>query len=249
MRDRRPPRHARASAPRTRHAPESIDERRHLIVRAALDLLDEHGFEAMSLRHLARHLGMHAPGLYWYFESKQELTDLMAKAILEDGLSSVGPLAPNQTWEEWLLELAVTARRALLSRRDGARVVAGAYLLRTNTMSPILETALEILESAGFDRLAALGATMTLLRYATGIALDEQASPLGEHPTRAGGKRLHELPVPQVDATRWPRTADAFQRAFTGTIRDREAIFRWGVTLIVRGLAASVSERGRPRSS
>ena len=65
----------------------------------------------------------------------------------------------------------MTARRALLARRDGARVVAGAYLLRTNTISPIIETALEILESTGFERLAALGATMTLLRYATGIAL------------------------------------------------------------------------------
>jgi TetR/AcrR family tetracycline transcriptional repressor len=247
MRDRRPPRPPRDHGPsrrRARHGPESIDERRQLIVRAALDLLDEHGFDAMSLRHLARHLGMHAPGLYWYFESKQELTDLMAKAILEDGLSSVGPLRPGQTWEEWLVELAVTARRALLARRDGARVVAGAYLLRTNTMSPILETSLEILESAGFERLAALGATMTLLRYATGIALDEQASPVGEMPARLSAKQALELHTPHIDAARWPRTADAFQRAFTGKIRDRETVFRWGVTLIVRGLAGSVSAAG-----
>lgn len=240
MRDRRPPRQSRPTRHRARHSPETLDERRTLIVRAALDLLDEHGFDAMSLRQLARHLGMHAPGLYWYFESKQELTDLMAKAILEDGLSSVAPLRPGQTWEEWLVELAMTARRALLARRDGARVVAGAYLLRTNTMSPILETALEILEGAGFERLAALGATMTMLRYATGIALDEQASPIGEMPGRLSAKQAMELHAPHIDATRWPRTADAFQQAFTGTIRDREAIFRWGVTLIVRGLASSV---------
>ena len=240
MRDRRPPRHARTDRHRTRHVPETLDERRTLIVRAALDLLDEHGFDAMSLRQLARHLGMHAPGLYWYFESKQELTDLMAKSILEDGLASVGPLRPEQTWEEWLVDLAVTARRALLARRDGARVVAGAYLLRTNTMSPILETSLEILEGAGFQRLAALGATMTLLRYATGIALDEQASPVGEMPARLSAKQALELHTPHIDATRWPRTADAFRQAFTGTIRDREAIFRWGAMLIVRGLATSL---------
>lgn len=241
MRDRRPPRSSRTSRHRTRSVPaESPDERRQLIVRAALDLLDEEGFDAMSLRHLARHLGMHAPGLYWYFESKQDLTDQMARAILEEGLSSVGPLEPNQTWDEWLVDLAATARRALLARRDGARVVAGAYLLRANTISPIIETALEILESAGFDRVVAFGATMTLLRYATGIALDEQASPWGEVPGRAGAKRLLELPVPQVDAERWPRTADAFQRAFTGKVRDPELIFRWGATLIVRGFASSV---------
>lgn len=242
MRDRRPqrpPRPARDRGHRTRHAPESVDERRRLIVRAALDLLDEYGFDAMSLRSLARHLGMHAPGLYWYFESKQELTDLMAQSILQDGLASVGPLRGGQTWEDWLVELAVTARRALLARRDGARVVAGAYLLRTNTMSPILETSLEILEGAGFERLPALGATMTLLRYATGIALDEQASPVGEMPARLSAKQALELHAPHIDAARWPRTADAFQQAFTGTIRDREAVFRWGVTLIVRGLASS----------
>jgi TetR/AcrR family tetracycline transcriptional repressor len=245
MRDRRPPKHPRPNRHRARPAPESIDERRDLIVRAALDLLDEYGFDAMSLRQLARHLGMHAPGLYWYFESKQELTDLMAKSILEDGMSSIGPLRPDQTWEEWLVELAVTARRTLLARRDGARVVAGAYLLRTNTMSPILETSLEILENAGFDRVAALGATMTLLRYATGIALDEQASPFGQMPAPGGGKQLLEFTVPQIDATQWPRTADAFRRAFTGTIRDREAIFRWGVTMIVRGLASSMRQARR----
>jgi TetR/AcrR family tetracycline transcriptional repressor len=240
MRDRRPPRHPRPGRHRTRLAPDSIDERRTLIIRAALDLLDEEGFDALSLRHLARHLGMHAPGLYWYFESKQELTDLMAKSILEDGLSLVGPLREGQTWEDWLVELAVAARRALLARRDGARVVAGAYLLRANSISPIIETSLEILEAAGFERLAALGATMTLLRYATGIALDEQASPWADTHGRVGAKQLLELPVPQVDASRWPRTADAFQRAFAGRVRDPEAVFRWGVTLIVRGLASSV---------
>ena len=152
----------------------------------------------------------------------------------------MGPLRPGQTWEDWLVGLAVTARRALLARRDGARVVAGAYLLRSNTISPILETSLEILESAGFERVAALGATMTLLRYATGIALDEQASPVGEMPGRLSAKQVLELHAPHVDAARWPRTADAFQRAFTGTLRDREAVFRWGVTLIVRGLASTV---------
>ena len=79
MRERRSSPAPRQSRHRGRPAsPESLDDRRQLIVRAALDLLDEEGFEAMSLRHLARHLGMHAPGLYWYFESKQELTDLMA---------------------------------------------------------------------------------------------------------------------------------------------------------------------------
>src|SRR5215471_16483673 len=105
-------------------------ERRSEIVRAALKLLHEHGFERLSLRRLASDLGMHAPGLYWYIESKQELINLMAKAILDEGLGSIAPPADGQTWQEWLVELACSTRRALLAYRDGARVVAGAYVVR-----------------------------------------------------------------------------------------------------------------------
>jgi len=87
-------------------------------VGAALDLLDADGFDQMSLRRLASHLGMHAPGLYWYIESKQDLIDLMAKAILDRGLADLKRPAPETKWEDWLVELACTTRQALLAYRD-----------------------------------------------------------------------------------------------------------------------------------
>jgi AcrR family transcriptional regulator len=220
-------RHARDFAPH---------ERRAEIVQAALGLLGETGFDGLSLRHLARHLGMHAPGLYWYIESKQDLIDLMAKAILDQGLYPVAPLKEGQTWDDWLIKLAGTARRALLAYRDGARVVASAYLVRTNAITPVIEQSLIVLEDAGFDRAVALGGTMTLLRYATGIALDEQASPVGT----AGAPidaRLAAMPPPKVDARRWPRTADAMRTVFERNLRDPDRMFLFGAQMIVRGLA------------
>ena len=143
---------------------------------------------------------MHAPGLYWYIQSKQELIDLMAKVILDEGLYPIPPLRGRQTWEEWLVELACTTRQALLAYRDGARVVASAYLVRTNAITPVIEQSLTILEDAGFDRLVALGGTMTILRYATGIALDEQASPTGPAPGPAGVASRNRSP--RIDAVR-----------------------------------------------
>jgi TetR/AcrR family tetracycline transcriptional repressor len=220
-----------------RWAIETTDDRRQAIVQAALDLLDEGGLENMSLRRLAAHLGMHAPGLYWYIESKQDLIDLMAKEILVAGMADVGPLADGQTWDDWLVELACTARKALLARRDGARVVAGAFLFRSDAVAELIELALEILEDAGFERLRALGCTMTVLRYATGIALDEQASPMGGPSDLTAVERFARLPVPEIDASRFPRAADAFQRVFDGKLRDRDAVFRWGAQMIVRGMA------------
>src|SRR4051794_31377147 len=162
----------------TRERAVDVDARRDEIVRAAIDLLDDVGLDGLSLRQLAVHLRMHAPGLYWYIESKQDLIDRMANLIMGEGLAGVGPLAPDQQWDTWLVDLACTARRALLAHRDGARVVASAFLVRTSAVTPVIEHALEILEGAGFERVVGLGVTITLMRYATGIALDEQLSPL-----------------------------------------------------------------------
>jgi TetR/AcrR family transcriptional regulator, tetracycline repressor protein len=220
-------------------------ERRAEIVRAALGMLAETGFDGLSLRRLAGHLGMHAPGLYWYIESKQELIDLMAKEILDTGLYPIAPLSPGQTWDDWLVELACTSRRALLAYRDGARVVASAYLVRTNAITPVIEQSLTILEEAGFERVIALGGTMTLLRYATGIALDEQASPIHTAPGMSMQERLATLPPPEIDARRWPRTADALRTVFDRNLRDPDRMFRLGAQMIVRGLAEKI-ESGPP---
>ena len=225
----------------TRHgAEDAASAKRQEIVAAALELLDQEGFERLSLRRLGARLGMHAPGFYWYIDSKQALIDLVAKAILDEGLAGVAPLAEGQTWDEWLIELACMVRRALLVRRDGARVVAGAYLLRTEAITPIIERSLEILETAGFERLVALGGTMTLIRFATGSVLDEQASPFRGSGTQTMEERLRELPPPPIDASRWPRAADAMRQAFEIRLQGRERIFRWGATLIVRGMGEAL---------
>jgi len=224
-------------------APESLEERRELIVAAALDLLDSDGFDQMSLRRLASHLGMHAPGLYWYIESKQDLIDLMAKEILDRGLADLATPAPDTTWQQWLVDLACATRHALLARRDGARVVGSSLLLKAGSLTPSIEISLEILERAGFERLVALGATMTLIRYAIGAALGEQTSPIASIADKAEFARRAKTVLAAVDTTKWPRTADAYRMLFESDardrpgIRDRDRMFRWGAEMFVRGIA------------
>ncbi len=224
-------------------APETVEERRESIVRAALDLLDADGFDQMSLRRLASHLGMHAPGLYWYIESKQDLIDLMAKEILDHGLADLQRPTPETKWEDWLVEFACAMRGALLARRDGARVVGSAFLLKTGAFAPALEIALQILEEAGFDRLLALGATMTIVRFSIGAALGEQMSPMSGIVEASELERVTRLLVTSVDASKWPRTAAAYQQLFEADGRDRmgiqhrDRVFRWGAEMFVRGIA------------
>jgi len=231
----------------SRPAPtENREQRRADIVRAGLELLEQGGLDALSLRRVAQALGMHAPGLYWYIEDKQELIDLLAKAILDEALAGERGPAEGEGWEPWLTEVAVRVRRALLAHRDGARVVAGAYLFRTNSITDLMEIAIDTLEREGFSRDMALHCAITVMRYTTGIALDDQASPT----TRRAEimKRLEEgRPIgPKIDPERWPKVAEVMGRwvskVFVAGVDPTslgELHFRHGLALVMAGIRSA----------
>ena len=231
----------------SRPAPtENREHRRAEIVRAGLQLLEEGGLDALSLRRVAQALGMHAPGLYWYIEDKQELIDLLAKAILDEALVGEKGPAEGEGWEPWLTEVAVRVRRTLLAHRDGARVVAGAYLFRTNSLTDMMETAVEALERDGYNRDMALHCAITVMRYTTGIALDDQASPKTRREEIM--RRLKErVPIgPRIDPERWPRVAEVMGRwvkeVFVAGVDPAslgELHFRHGLAVVMAGIRSA----------
>jgi TetR/AcrR family tetracycline transcriptional repressor len=231
----------------SRPAPtENREQRRAEIVRAGLDLLEEGGLDALSLRRVAQSLGMHAPGLYWYIEDKQELIDLLAKAILDEALVGERGPAEGEGWEPWLTEVVVRVRRALLAHRDGARVVAGAYLFRTNSITDLLEITIDAMERDGYRRDMALHCGITVMRYTTGIALDDQASPTKRRAEIM--RRLKEgIPVgPHIDAERWPKVSEVMGRwvkqvfvAGADPASLGELHFRHGLALVMAGIRSA----------
>jgi TetR/AcrR family tetracycline transcriptional repressor len=231
----------------SRPAPtENREQRRAEIVRAGLDLLEEGGLDALSLRRVAQSLGMHAPGLYWYIEDKQELIDLLAKAILDEALVGERGPADGEGWEPWLTEVVVRVRRALLAHRDGARVVAGAYLFRTNSITDLLEITIDAMERDGYSRDMALHCGITVMRYTTGIALDDQASPTKRRAEIM--RRLKEgIPVgPHIDAERWPKVSEVMGRwvkqvfvAGADPASLGELHFRHGLALVMAGIRSA----------
>lgn len=70
--------------------PGRVEQRRSQTRRQILDaawrLADEHGFESLSLRELAEQVGMRAPSLYSYFDSKAAILD----ALFAEGHRAVG---------------------------------------------------------------------------------------------------------------------------------------------------------------
>jgi TetR/AcrR family tetracycline transcriptional repressor len=144
---------------------------RATIVEAALRLLDEVGLDQFSTRRLAAELGVKGPSLYWHFRNMAELRDLMADKLLTDALPAPDAFAD---WKVWLAEGARGFRRAALSCRDGARILAGARpteARRRDRFGPNIAR----LQAEGFSERDAGGAFVVLARYAMGFALAEQA--------------------------------------------------------------------------
>ena len=121
---------------------------RDAVVDAAVDLLGEVGLEGLSLRRLARDLGVSAPTLYWHVADKRTLLDHVAERLLADQWQ-VTPPAPGEDWADWLRERAVVQYRALVAHRDAALVVAGNR--PTEASLPAVEVVLGTLIDAGLS--------------------------------------------------------------------------------------------------
>lgn len=145
---------------------------RPMVVRAALELLNEAGLDGLTTRRLADALGVQGPALYWHFKNKQELIDEMARALLADAF---GPIRPGQDWAEWLRDGARRTRRAMLSYRDGARLLAGYRPTGPHgRVDP--EAFFGPLRDAGFVMPDAAWAAITVFQFTFGFTMDEQAA-------------------------------------------------------------------------
>ncbi len=154
----------------------SID--RDAIVRAALKLLERDGIAGVSTRLVADALGIAGPSLYWHFKDKRQLLDHMAEAMLAEAQASPDPLLHEPDWRVWLKSAARAYRRAALSRRDAAQVLAGARPTGTHPTLNYPEM-IARLTREGFSQEHAPYVVWSLGRFALGWAVSEQAASLG----------------------------------------------------------------------
>jgi len=82
------------------------------ITKAAIQLADTDGLEAVTIRRIAAVLGAGANSLYWYISSKDDLFELMADAVYGE---IELPSAPSGDWRADLRAIAY-GTRAVLSR-------------------------------------------------------------------------------------------------------------------------------------
>ncbi|HLS24241.1 MAG TPA: TetR/AcrR family transcriptional regulator C-terminal domain-containing protein [Beutenbergiaceae bacterium] len=206
---------------------------RQTIAAAALDLLDEDGLDALSLRKLATRLGVKSPALYWHFTNKHELLDEMARLLVSAQPPS--PLAAEEGWDTWMLRFARNRRQVLLSRRDGARLVVGSR--GTEETITALDAALAGLLERGFTAVQALRGLTTINAFVLGFVQEEQADT--QRHAETGERRPEDTLVEQRDQLlrHTPALAEAIA---SGGDPGGTAAFEDGLRVIVSGIAAVV---------
>jgi TetR/AcrR family transcriptional regulator, tetracycline repressor protein len=144
------------------------------IVQAALDLLDEVGMDGLTVRALAARLGVQAPALYWHVPSKQALLDEMATQTWRQIGEHMAALPAELPWRELMAEYALSVRRELLGRRDGAKAFSGATLTDPAVIRR-QETTLAHLTRQGFPLDDAVRGLLLVHDFAIGFCVEEQA--------------------------------------------------------------------------
>jgi TetR/AcrR family tetracycline transcriptional repressor len=210
---------------------------REAIVTAALELLADGGLEAVSFRRIATRLGVSAPTLYWHVDSKRQLMDLMAEALVRRPESGYAGPRPGQPWWEWLRTDARQVFATLISTRDAPRVVAG------NRPTPEafagIGRVLAVLVDAGLTPGQAQQTLFAIGAYVIGSATEWQAE--------AERQRSQPLPGPAgdgLDALRARALADQpLLLAAVAELRDRPhtEAFEHGLDLLVEGLRTRYS--------
>jgi len=205
---------------------------REVILEAALALLDEVGMDKLSTRLLAERLGVQQPALYWHFKNKRALLDAMNGEILRRAHERRLPL-PDESWETFLRENARSFRRALLARRDGARLHAGTEPDPGDL--EMVEAQLAAVVSRGVPATQAMTLMIALGRYTVGCVLEEQAAP----PDAA----VRQQTLDAAAASR-PLLAEAF-----ASYREAgpDAMFDIGVDLMLEGAKARLADAAATR--
>jgi AcrR family transcriptional regulator len=199
---------------------------RDRVLRAALDLVDREGVEALTMRRLGRELGVEAMSLYGYVDSKEDLIEGVVEQVFRE-MPLVVP-GPGD-WRERVRRHAAMYRQVLLDHPNAVRLV-GRRPLDSESVAAFVDSALAELRAIGLD-LSTAGRVLGIMASFT----------LGHVAERVGDELRARTPPPteaKVDPVRYPHLAAAGQMDTADF--DRE--FELGMDFIIAGIERLTAE-------
>ncbi|RBQ15846.1 TetR family transcriptional regulator [Spongiactinospora rosea] len=200
------------------------------IARTSLRLLNETGLDGLSMRLVAKELGVRVSALYWHVRNKQELLDTIAETLFLDAIDGLEAPARSQSWDDWLRAQAGRLRHGMLRYRDGARVFAGTHLTHP-ALFRMTELTFRTLMDEGFTLSQASSGYHALYHYTVSYTIEEQA----RQGSGYGEENPYQRPL-EVDPARYPLSAQILGGRWQ---EDPDAGFEDGVRLILAGMKAT----------
>jgi AcrR family transcriptional regulator len=211
---------------------------RDRVLRTAIALADERGVDELTMRKLAKELGVEAMSLYNHVASKGDLLDGMIDLVFSE---IEAPVAGGD-WRAELRKRAVSTRQALLRHRWAVGEMEG----RTNhgpSNLKVHDAVLGCLRAAGFSIEMTVHAVSVQDAYVYGFAL-QQTDMSSETPEDFAAEAQRQM-VDYADAlVDYPHLVEVVGGHVAKAGYDYEAEFLFGLDVILDGLERLPRESG-----
>ena len=203
---------------------------RERVLRAAIEVADRNGIDALTMRGLGRELGVEAMSLYNHVRSKDDILDGIVDLVLHD-IEVPGPGTP---WRAAMRHRAISAHQVLLAHPWAAMQITSRLSIGPG-MTRYLDATLGRLREGGFSIEGALDAWNTLDSHLYGFTLQELNLPfeVDEAP------QISAEVLGQLSADTFPYVAEIIGHVMAS---GRHEDFTFGLDLILDGLERLLQE-------
>ncbi len=204
---------------------------RERVLHAAIRLADEAGVEALTMRKLAKELGVEAMSLYNHVANKDDILDGIVEIVF--GEIELPPIGAD--WKTAMRQRAISTRDALSRHR-------WAVGLMESRMRPgpanvrLHDSVLGCLRQAGFSVEMAVHAYSVQDSYIYGFALQENGFELQRNSLPADEASLAKTMLRQLPANDYPYIAETVGGYVTKPGYEFADEFEFGLNLILDGL-------------
>lgn len=204
------------------------------VVDAGLELLDEDGTAALSIRAVAGRLGVNPNALYNYVDSRAALEGALVERVMAE--AHLDLLAVGRPWDERVLDYSLSFRKALLHHPGAAALMTTAPMNGPTALS-LGESLIGTIAESGLSIDDAARAAYALIVQAVGAIVLEVAETDGRAPLPSEKDRTasRRQALSQLPAEDWPMTVATADVAAAWNTTDQ---YRWAIGTVLAGISS-----------
>ena len=207
---------------------------RDAILDRALAVADAEGIDAVSVRRLARELGVTPMALYWHFDDKSALLHALGDRLL-GGLDLT--LDERVSWPQQLRAFVVSFTAVLRAHPSAAVLIGSLPDTASENALRAIEVALDILRRAGFSPEEAAHITRQIVRTTTSMVIAE----LDTIPDPGKPEGGTEAVLRSLPPERFPRVIEA--AGPLSAPEDPESFYDLVIELVLAGIESAAARR------